>query len=88
MSENPSEFKGAKRPVETVSWDDCMAFIKKMNQRMPGLDLRLPTEAEWQYACHAGTQTPFSFGNNITTDLVNYDGNYPYASGKKGEYKE
>ena len=85
MSENPSEFKGAKRPVETVSWDDCMAFIKKMNQRMPGLDFRLPTEAEWEYACRAGTQTLFSFGDNITTEQVNYDGGFPYDGDPKGK---
>ncbi len=58
MGSNPSEFKGENRPVERVSWNDCQAFIQRLNQRFDGLDLGLPTEAEWEYACRAGTQTP------------------------------
>lgn len=84
MDKNPSKFKGAERPVENVSWTECMDFIKKINGLKPGLQLRLPTEAEWEYACRAGTVTPFSFGYNITPDQVNYDGNKPYAGGTKG----
>jgi formylglycine-generating enzyme required for sulfatase activity len=87
--QNPSSFKGDDNlPVDTVSWDDCMAFIEKINRLIPGLDLRLPTEAQWEYACRAGTLTPFSFGTQITTDQVNYDGNYPYHGGLKGEYRQ
>ncbi len=85
MGENPSEFKSAKRPVENVSWDDCMAFIKKINDMLPGLDLRLSAEAEWEYACRAGTQTPFSFGDNITTEQVNYNGEFLYDGAPKGK---
>ena len=88
MGANPSRFKGAKRPVDSVSWDDCMEFIEKINAMIPGLDLRLPTEAEWEYSCRAGTTTPFSFGDNITTDQVNYDGNNPYHNGAKGQYRK
>ncbi len=55
MGENPSRFKDAHRPVERVSWKDCQLFIKKLNALVPGLDVRLPTEAEWEYACRAGT---------------------------------
>jgi formylglycine-generating enzyme required for sulfatase activity len=88
MRKNPSHFKGAQRPVEEVSWDNCQAFIKKINKLKPGLNLRLPTEAEWEYACRAGTQTPFWFGENITPEQVNYNGNYPYAGGEKGKYRK
>ncbi len=88
MGSNPSGFKGNDRPVENVSWNDCQNFLKKLNERLPGLDLSLPTEAQWEYACRAGTTTPFSFGPNITPEQVNYNGNYPYVGGKKGEYRE
>ncbi len=85
--ENPSGCKGKNRPVETVSWEDCVGFIQTLNDLKPGLDLRLPTEAEWEYACRAGTKDPFSFGRNITPDQVNYDGTMPYAKGKKGKFR-
>ena len=88
MGNNPSRFQGIDRPVEYVSWNNCQDFLKKLNERLPGLDLSLPTEAQWEYACRAGTTTPFSFGTNITPEQVNYDGNYPYAGGKKGMYRE
>ncbi|MFN4875064.1 MAG: SUMF1/EgtB/PvdO family nonheme iron enzyme, partial [Aphanizomenon sp.] len=87
MGNNPSYFEGNNRPVETVSWDDAVTFCQKLSQRT-GKNYRLPSEAEWEYACRAGTKTPFSFGDNITTDLVNYDGTYPYKSAPKGEYRE
>ena len=87
--DNPSRFQGNDdNPVEQVSWDDAQAFIAKLNRLVPGLHARLPTEAEWEYACRAGTSTPFSFGGNITPEQVNYDGNYPYADGEKGLYRE
>jgi len=84
MGENPSFFMGKLRPVEKVSWSNTQVFIDKLNQAKPGLQLRLPTEAEWEYACRAGTTSPFSFGGNITSVQVNYDGDNPYADGKKG----
>jgi formylglycine-generating enzyme len=87
MGENPSGFKGEKRPVETVSYDDCQNFINRIDGIAPDLNLRLPTEAEWEYACRAGTTTPFSFGTTITTEQVNYEGNHPYAGGEKGQYR-
>ncbi|MCC5665097.1 SUMF1/EgtB/PvdO family nonheme iron enzyme [Nostoc sp. CHAB 5784] len=86
MSNNPSNFKGQKRPIEGVSWDDAVEFCKKLSQKT-GKTYRLPSEAEWEYACRAGTKTPFYFGETITTDLVNYNGNYPYGSAPKGEYR-
>jgi formylglycine-generating enzyme required for sulfatase activity len=87
IGNNPSYFKGENLPVETVSWNDCQKFITGINKINTGFKFRLPTEAEWEYACRAGTNTPFSFGNNITTDQVNYDGNYPYNGSQKGEYR-
>ncbi len=84
MAENPSEFKGERRPVENVSWDDCQKFF----DRMKAWELTLPTEAQWEYACRAGTTTAFSFGDNVTTDQVNYYGSHPYANGATGEYRK
>ena len=84
MGENPSQFKGPERPVEQVDWEQVQAFIGRLNAAVPGLDLRLPTESEWEYGCRAGTDTPFSFGPTITTDQVNYDGDFPYGDGPKG----
>ncbi len=91
MGDNPSHFKGDRNPVENVSWDDVKAFIAKLNAKL-GLSeqagYRLPSEAEWEYACRAGTTTPFWWGSTITTDQANYDGDYTYNSGKKGKYRE
>jgi formylglycine-generating enzyme required for sulfatase activity/tetratricopeptide (TPR) repeat protein len=88
MGNNPSYFKsGPNFPVENVSWDDVQSFIEKVNQQSNDR-FRLPTEAEWEYACRAVTQTPFYFGGNLDTDQANYDGNFPYANGKKGEYRK
>jgi formylglycine-generating enzyme required for sulfatase activity len=87
MGNNPANFKGNNRPVENVSWDDAVAFCQKLSQRT-GKKYRLPSEAEWEYACRAGTTTPFYFGESITPELVNYDGNYPYASAPKGQYRQ
>ncbi|MEA3348403.1 MAG: formylglycine-generating enzyme family protein [Pseudomonadota bacterium] len=84
MGNNPSRFKkGVNYPVEMVSWDDCRKFISKLNQQS-GKQFRLPTEAEWEYACRAGTTTPFSFGATISTDQVNYNGDYTYGNSRKG----
>jgi formylglycine-generating enzyme required for sulfatase activity len=84
---DPSEFKGADLPVETVSWDDCGQFCKLLGEKT-GKHFRLPSEAEWEYACRAGTTTPFSFGETLSTDRANYDGNYTYGNGNKGEFRE
>ena len=81
---NPSYFKGDDLPVEQVSWDDCQTFIRKLNQ-LTGKRYRLPTEAEWEYACRAGTTTPFNTGNNLTTDQANYNGYWPYNGNVKGQ---
>jgi formylglycine-generating enzyme required for sulfatase activity len=81
MGANPSKWSDASRPVEQVSWDDCQSFMTKLNVQARGLGARLPTEAEWEYACRAGTTTAFAFGADITATQVNFDGNYPLLSG-------
>ena len=88
MKENPSKFKGGKRPVEQVSWEDAQGFVEQLNNEILGLELELPSESQWEYACRTGMATPFSFGANITLEQVNYDGYYPYAGGEKGEWRE
>ncbi|MHC5714982.1 MAG: formylglycine-generating enzyme family protein, partial [Nostoc sp.] len=87
MGSNPSYFKGAKRPVEKVSWNDAVDFCKKLSQKA-GRKYRLATEAEWEYACRAGTTTPFHFGETITTELANYNGDSIYASAPKGKNRQ
>jgi len=84
---DPSNFKGDNLPVESVSWEDAMEFCARLT-RTTGRTYRLPTEAEWEYACRAGTTTPFHFGDTITPELVNYNGNYPYGAAPKGTYRE
>jgi formylglycine-generating enzyme required for sulfatase activity len=85
MGNNPSSFSGAKRPVERVSWNNAVKFCQKLSQKT-GREYRLPSEAEWEYACRAETTTPFHFGETITTELANYDGNYTYASEPTGKF--
>ncbi len=75
MNSNPSRFRGANRPVERVSWFDCVKFCEKLSEII-GRPCRLPSEAEWEYACRAGTTTPFHFGETLTTELANYNRNY------------
>jgi formylglycine-generating enzyme required for sulfatase activity len=88
MGNNPSNFKGEKNlPVEQVSWNDWQEFLKKLREKDKKA-YRLPSEAEWEYACRAGTTKPFHFGGTISTDQANYNGNYTYGDGKKGKYRE
>jgi len=74
MGENPSEFKGEENPVENVSWNDAKRFIEMINSLHPGLELRLPSEAEWEYACRAGMTTRYWFGDEIDHSKANYNG--------------
>jgi formylglycine-generating enzyme required for sulfatase activity len=87
LDPDPSNFKGDRRPVEQVSWDAAVEFCDRLSQHT-GKPYRLPSEAEWEYACRAKTTTPFHFGDTLSTDLANYDGNYTYGTGAKGEYRQ
>jgi len=88
MGTNPSNFKdNPKNPVENVSWNDAQEFCQKLNDKTKK-NYGLPSEAEWEYACRAGTTTSFYFGETISTDQANYDGNYTFGKGKKGVYRE
>jgi formylglycine-generating enzyme required for sulfatase activity len=86
-----SGFKGDNRPVENVSWQDAIEFCARLS-RHTGKNYRLPSEAEWEYACRAETTTPFHFGETISTELANYDGTDAqygaYGRGEKGIYRE
>lgn len=96
LNSDPSNFKGANRPVEQISWRDAVEFCARLSKKT-GREYRLPSEAEWEYACRAGTTTPFHFGETITTDLANYRGtdwedkgqtySGSYGAGPKGEYR-
>jgi len=70
----PSKFQGDKLPVEQISWNDAVAFCEELNkkEKKRGWKFALPTEAQWEYACRAGTATTYSWGNNITPQLANY----------------
>lgn len=88
MGDNASRFKGDERPVENVSWLDAQTFIDKMNGLKAELKLRLSTEAQWEYACRAASTTPFFWGDQIDSSLVNFDGGRPYSDGNPSEYRQ
>ena len=83
----PSQFDGDNRPVEQVDWWDAVEFCARLSQHL-GQAYRLPSEAEWEYACRAGTTTPFYFGETLTSDLANYDARSTYGDGPKGQYRK
>ena len=84
---DPAHFKGAKNPVELVSWNDATEFCRRLSAKT-GRTVRLPTEAEWEYACRAGTTTPFNTGETISTDQDNYEGLFIYGSGRRGKHRQ
>lgn len=89
MDGNPSRFKDdPQNPVEQVSWQNVRNFLRRLETRLPGGRAELPTEAEWEYACRAGTETPFNFGIAITPERANYDGTISYAHGPTGEWRQ
>ncbi len=85
LKPDPSRFKGDDRPVEQVSWYDAVEFCQRLSKQT-GREARLPSEAEWEYACRAGTTTRFHFGETITGELVNCDSDSIYVSKPKGVY--
>jgi formylglycine-generating enzyme required for sulfatase activity len=95
LDPDPSNFKGKNLPVEQVSWYDAVEFCDRLTAHTKR-QYRLPSEAEWEYGCRAGTTTPFHFGETITTDLANYRGtdneeykwSGSYGPGSKGIYRE
>ena len=97
LDPDPSKFKEPyqdidrwQRPVETVNWYEAVEFCQRLS-KLTGRNYRLPSEAEWEYACRAGTTTPFHFGETITTDLANYEGKGDegsYGRGLKGESRQ
>ena len=87
LNPDPSEFKGDNLPVEQVSWYDAVEFCQRLS-RATGREYRLPSEAEWEYACRAGTTTPFYFGATLTGDLANYNSIYNYQSEPEVEYRQ
>jgi formylglycine-generating enzyme required for sulfatase activity len=95
LKTNPSRFQGKpdsdQRPVEQVNWHDAMEFCRRLNSMLgpaSGRTYTLPSEAQWEYSCRAGTSTPFAFGETLTTDLANHDGNHAFANGPKGAYRQ
>ena len=88
MNYNPSQFPecGQRCPIETVSFLDIQVFIRELEKRSRNARFRLPTEAEWEYACRAGTDTPFWTGNTIGADQANIDGKYPYIGVPPGVF--
>lgn len=95
LAPTPAHFQGSQHPVESVSWLAAVEFCARLSRfaaaqlgQQTGKSYRLPTEAEWEYACRAGTQTPFNIGKTITSQLANYVGRYTYKAEAPGEYRQ
>ena len=87
LNPEPSNFTGDNLPVEQVSWYEAVEFCDRLSVKT-GRPYRLPSESEWEYACRAGTTTPFHFGKTLTTEVANYAGNFTYSDGPEEEYRE
>ena len=90
MGKNPAFFKGAKAdfPIDQVSWNVAAEFCRRLtglvDEKKAGRIYRLPTEAEWEYACRAGTKTTFHFGDTLSSKQANFNGNFPFGDADKG----
>lgn len=87
LQPDPANFKGRDRPIEVVNWYEANEFCDRLSQ-LTGKTYRLPSEAEWEYACRAGTTTPFHFGDTLFAELANYDANHTYGNGQRGIYRQ
>lgn len=87
LMSDPSGFKGGNRPVEQISWEDAVEFCARLSAAT-GRRYRLPTEAEWEYACRAGTRWQFSLGETVDPNWVNYNGKLPYAAAPKDTFRQ
>jgi formylglycine-generating enzyme required for sulfatase activity len=87
LDPNPLEVRRENYPIEKVSWQDATEFCARLSQYTHRL-YQLPTEVEWEYACRAGTTTPFHFGETISTELANYNGTQPYGKGSVGHFRK
>jgi formylglycine-generating enzyme required for sulfatase activity len=92
METNPSKFKGNDLPVESISWEEAVDFCKRLSEmpeeKKAGRKYRLPNEAEWEYACRAGTTTPYHFGSQLNGIQANCNGSMPYGTETQGPYLE
>ena len=86
LKPDPSKFKGANRPVEQVSWYEAIEFCQRLSTHTRRT-YTLPTEAQWEYACRAGTKTPFYFGETIASEVANYNARSVFGTGVKGKYR-
>lgn len=82
---SPCRFKGDDLPVERISWEDAQKFCQRLSKRT-GQNYRLPSETQWEYACRAGTNSPFSFGETLTTEVANYNGEHTFRDEPRGVY--
>ena len=88
MGANPSEAVGDELPVERVKWSAAQEFLRRLNAKNDGYIYRLPSEAEWEYACRAGTTSAFAFGPSLSSSLANFDGGQPYGGAPQGMNRE